>query len=162
MSEKTRGLEGEAVGLAQHFYRAPFYLVVGIGILAVGAYRALSGEMQPAIGEWLPWLVFMLIGSLMTYLAVRTLVMRIRAGSKSGLVVDATLTGVERPDAADARRLGFGWVVTYTYVDPAGREHEGESNWMSRAEADAWQRRGRAKVRIHPGSPDVSVWLGEP
>jgi cytosine/adenosine deaminase-related metal-dependent hydrolase len=149
-------------GFAQLFYTAPFYLVLGLGILLAGSWRALSGEMRAdLLGEWLPWAGFMLLGTAMTYLAGRTLVARARARGREGVTVEATITGVELPDARDAKRFEMGWVATYTYLDQAGRQHDGSSDWMSQDEAQAWHKRGRAKIRIDPRSPEVSVWLDE-
>jgi hypothetical protein len=149
-------------GLAQLFYTAPFYFVLGVAILVAGGWRALSGQMRADFfGEWLPWSVFMILAAAMTYFAGRTLVARARARGKGGVVVEATITGVELPDVADAKRVEMGWVATYKYVDPAGREHDGSSDWMSKEAAEAWLKRGRAKVRIDPRSPEVSVWLDE-
>ena len=116
-----------------------------MGPLAVGLLALLTGAGFAIFG-----VRFLVTGRRRAALVRRLMVVGVRT---SGSVVDN--------DAAELWiRYNLQRRLRYSYVDTAGHEHTGMSDWMPRAEALRWHPKTAGMVRYDPDQPDVSAWFG--
>jgi len=80
---------------------------------------------------------------------------------RDGVAAEAVVTMVERKFL---RSRGFewttGWIVSYRYTDSTGRTQDGESGFVTAAEAARWRVGDRCSVFFDPRDAASSVWAG--
>jgi hypothetical protein len=143
--------------------RAPWYFALGVlTLMLVPAW--VFGILPPPdeLGDWTGAAFFVLFGAAATLGAGWTLVARRRARGHSGVETTASVIGLQQevwfktgtpiPDV---------WYLEFVYRDHEGRQRRGTSDYMTQDEARSWAAAGKLRIRFHPKTPYITVWIGE-
>jgi hypothetical protein len=112
---------------------------------------------------WLPFVftgIGTVFGGIGGFLVVRSLnrVRTVLRLFREGIPVQGTVTAVAQSNV-NINRVPQ-WVIKYTYTDHVGQKREGESDYMSPADADAWHEGDTGAVRFDQAHPEISFWVG--
>ena len=127
------------------------------------AARPEENRITEGAENWLP-IIFTGIGSVFGgiggFLVIRSLnrvriVLRL---FREGIPVQGTVTAVS-PSSVSINRVQQ-WVIKYSYRDQMGQTREGESDYMSPADADTWHEGDTGAVRFDQSHPEISHWFG--
>ncbi|HXF82138.1 MAG TPA: DUF3592 domain-containing protein [bacterium] len=79
---------------------------------------------------------------------------------REGVSVRGEVIAVDQTGVRYNRRVQ--WRLTYRYADRTGRQHRGQSGYLEPDEAAEWKVGDAVLIRIDPGRPARSVWMGRP
>jgi uncharacterized protein (DUF58 family) len=108
--------------------------------------------------------IFLLFGVVLTVIGGFLVIRALRALRKArrlmsvGVSADATVTLVEPTNVTVNQRPQYR--VRYSYADPQGGTHEGDSGYLDFETAHQWSPGDVARIRYDPGKPEESHWLG--
>jgi len=130
------------------------WTLAGVGFLVIGAGLALGDRFYPPLALGL---IITVVGAVM----LRRTLQRIRMEQylrRAGLALDAEVIAIDPTGMRYNRRLQ--WKIVYQYVDGAGVRHRGSSGYLDPDEAAAWRVGDTGQVRVDPGHPARSTWVG--
>jgi hypothetical protein len=129
------------------FWTGPFVFVMGV--VVAGVRGGNSGPLE-GMSVSLCGVVLFIAGSRRIWIAHRVL--------KYGLPTDATVTSI-RSSILGVRIIEWRNVIRYRYEDNRGQPHMARE-YLPDAEAFAWHRGSRGRIRFDPRHPGHSVWMG--
>lgn len=77
---------------------------------------------------------------------------------EEGRRVDGTVDEVKETNVSFNRVKQ--WKIRYTYLDYAGRQHTGESDYLPPREAEGWHVGDKCVVHCDKDLPEISIWIG--
>lgn len=145
------------------------WLLLGIPLLAVGAYRGfvahqdsdIRGKAAVPREMWAPagaGAGASLFGGFFFSLGWRRLRLERRLQTE-GMRLTATVTGVEETRVRINRSTR--WVLHFEYRDPYGRMRAGRGGFLSTQEALKWQAGDTGEILCDRRRPENAVWLGK-
>lgn len=108
--------------------------------------------------------IFLVFGVVLTVIGGLLFLRGLRAVRKArrlmsvGVSADATVTSVEPTNMTVNRRPQYR--VRYSYADPQGGTHEGDSGYLDFETAHQWSPGDVVRIRYDPADPEESHWLG--
>ena len=124
-----------------------------------------SARLDPG-GDLIGPLIFLaiglIVGSIDGCLVARDVRRLLRAQRllRFGTVAIANVTTIAPTNISFNRQPQYR--ITYSYRDPRGAKHEGDSGYVGREEAERWTEGARVVIRYDPDRPSVSLWVGPP
>ena len=152
----------------QFALRSPF--MVHAIVTAVGAILCLfslpslifGGAAARGLSEWLLAVVGAAMLGAGGYLASRDW-KKLQADWRllqEGAAGEATVTAVEETGFSINRIKQ--WRISYSYIDSAGRTHQGRSHYLRPEDASGWRTGDKGQIRFDRRDPERSVWTGRP
>lgn len=145
------------------YFFGGIWLVVGLLFLAASLGVNLFADPAMGAEDAPPWL-FALAGIVMSAAGAaiihfaRTAAARDRRLMESGILINATVTDVQRSRIDINRQTR--WHVAYRYEYTRGRTFEGRSRALPASEVQGYRPGDEVKIKVDPQNPAESLFLG--